>query len=487
MFWADKLLENVKGPNLINDSWTPSGMVHMGSLKGPVIHDALFRILKEKGQRVKFMYGFDDADPLDGLPPNLKDSHVKYLGFPLFKTPAPKGSGTFAEYFGRKMKNLLDSLGIKPDELYKTSELYKNGVFNKAITFVLDHADGVRRVYGETYKKQILSTWYPMQVMCPNCGKLGTTKVTGWDGKEVVFTCEKNLVKWAEGCSYSGRISPYDGNGKMPWKVEWAAKWWTFGVTIEGAGKDHASAGGSYDIAMKLCNDVFKAKQPLKFAYEFFLSAGRKMASSKGIGLTGEDLMEVLSPETARFLMIKTPPNQAVEFTPKNTDIIPKLYDDYQKAQGTRVFELSQVGKIKKPPQVRFSILAQWVQMPNMEETIKRENLEEWAKYARIWIEKYAPESEKFLVQKEVPDAARNLSDLQKQYLQKITSELNKEWNAEDFQKELYELSKQLNLPSKDAFAAIYLSLIGKNHGPKAAWLILSLDKEFVKKRFQKV
>lgn len=496
MFWGDKLLENVKGTQIINDSWTPSGMVHMGSLKGPVIHDTLFRILKEKGEKVKFMYGFDDADPLDGLPPELRESHGKYLGVPLFKTPAPSGTGTFAEYFGRKMKNLLDSLGIKPDELYKTSELYKKGVFNKAITFVLDHAEGIRRVYGETYKKQIPSIWYPIQVMCPNCGKLGTTKVTGWDGKEVAFTCEKNLVKWAEGCSYSGRISPYDGNGKMPWKVEWAAKWWTFGVTIEGAGKDHASAGGSYDIAMRLCNDVFKVKQPLKFAYEHFLIGGKKMSSSKGLGLSASGMLEILPPQVLRFLMVKTKINQAIDFDPSG-DKIPKLFDEYQKVgdayfqkadkDNIRIFELSQMGEIKKPPRVRFSVLAQWVQMPNMEETIKQEGLIDWVKYAKVWIEKYAPESEKFLVQKELPEAARSLSEEQKQYLQKISSELDKKWNAEDFQKELYELSKQLNLPSKDAFSAIYLSLIGKNHGPKAAWLILSLDKNFVKKRFKEV
>ena len=79
MFWADKLLENNSGKQIVNDSWTPSGIIHMGSLKGPVIHDTLFLILKEKGADVKFMYGFDDFDPIDGLPPDLKDSHSKYL------------------------------------------------------------------------------------------------------------------------------------------------------------------------------------------------------------------------------------------------------------------------------------------------------------------------------------------------------------------------------------------------------------------------
>ena len=44
-----------------------------------------------------------------------------------------------------------------------------------------------------------------------------------------------------------------------------------------------------------------------------------------------------------------------------------------------------------------------------------------------------------------------------------------------------------MNIPSKDAFAAIYLSLIGKDHGPKAGWLVLSLETKFVKKRFEEV
>src|SRR6185503_2764912 len=99
-----------------------------------------------------------------------------------------------------------------------------------------------------------------------------------------------------------------------------------------------------------------------------------------------------------------------------------------------RAFELSQVGEVQKPPTVRFSVLAQWVQMPNMKKKIQDEGLEEWAKYARVYIEKYAPDSEKFSVQKELPDAAKDLSDLQKKLLQKIAEKLASEEDAEAFQ-----------------------------------------------------
>jgi lysyl-tRNA synthetase class 1 len=387
-------------------------------------------------------------------------------------------------------------LGIKPD-IYRTQSIYAKGEFNPAIKEILDHVDKVRKIYSEMYHKNIPDTWYPLQVICPKCSKLGTTKVTGWDGKEVEFVCLPDLVKWAEGCGSKGKISPFDGRGKMPWKVEWAAKWATLGVTIEGAGKDHASAGGSYDVSMRICREVFGKKPPLKLGYEFFLSGGKKMSSSKGLGMTGEELLEVLEPRVARFLMIKVDPTRAVEFTPRGTDIIPKLYDDYQKAGSAyfektnedlgRSFELSQIGSPEKTPEVRFSVLAQLIQMPNMANQIKKENLEEWVKYATVWIKKYAPDSEKFEISKELPEQAKSLSEIQKEYLRKITALLDKNLNGKDLQKELYELAKVSNIPTKDAFAAIYLVLIGKDHGPKAGWLVLSLDKKFIKKRFQEI
>lgn len=493
MFWADKILQDRKGKEWINDSWTPSGNIHMGGIKGPIIHDVLFRILKEKGLDVKYTFGFDDFDCIDGLPPELKESHQEYMGVPISIAPSPDGNGSFGDFYSRKMEDLFKRLNIQA-EIYKTSNLYKNGTFNKAIKFVLDNAEKIRKVYEEIYNKKIADDWYPLQVVCSECGKLGTTKVIDWDKKEVSYECKKDLVKWAEGCGNKGKVSPFDGNAKMPFKVEWAAKWWTFGVTIEGAGKDHASAGGTYDVAMKILTDVFKSKPPLKLPYEFFISEGKKMASSKGIGLTAEELLEVVPAQIIRFLMIKTKPNQAVEFSIKKPDLFPKLYDEYQKMadayfskkedDNVRIFEMSQIGKVEKPPIIRFSILSQWVQMPNMEEKIKLEGFEAWAKYARVWVKKYASESEKFLVQKTLPKEAIDLNPEQKSFLKKITVELDKKWNAESFQKELYEWAKELGLSSKDAFSAIYLSLIGKDHGPKAGWLILALDKDFIKKRF---
>jgi lysyl-tRNA synthetase class 1 len=149
----------------------------------------------------------------------------------------------------------------------------------------------------------------------------------------------------------------------------------------------------------------------------------------------------------------------------------------------SRAYQLSAIDG-KTDFQSTLLTLAQWVQMPNMEDEIKKADATHWATYAKVWVEKYAPESEKFIVQKEMPEQVNQLGEKQKIYLQKISEILEETKDSETQQVKIYEIAKGENIPSKDAFAAVYISLLGKNHGPKAAALIASLDKAFVKKRF---
>ena len=65
MYWADELAERVQGPQVVNDSKTPSGTVHVGSLRGPVVHDVIARALRARGVPVEFRYGVEDMDAMD--------------------------------------------------------------------------------------------------------------------------------------------------------------------------------------------------------------------------------------------------------------------------------------------------------------------------------------------------------------------------------------------------------------------------------------
>lgn len=504
MFWADKVAEEIINsgkykPYWVDDMFTPSGFAHVGSIRGPLVHDMAYKALKDSKQEVKWTYIANDFDPIDGLSPELEKNFQEYLGVPLRKVPSPqKGFSSFADYFAKDFQKTLRALGVEA-EFLSSWDMYHDGKFNEVIKTALDNSEKIQDIYQKVSGSQKREKgWLPLQVICEKCGKVGTTRVHEWDGKTVAYICEPDMVKWAKGCGNIARISPFDGNGKLPWKVDWPAHWKVLGITIEGAGKDHSSAGGSRDIAKALCDEVFNYPDPFNLPYEFFLIGGKKMSSSKGLGLKVRDLASLLPAELGRFLFIKTDYKRAVEFDPFGTMAIPVLFDEYQKAADAyfnkenedlaRSFELSQVKKnIEKPPKIRFSVLAQWVQMPNMEEEIKKEGLEEWAKYAKNWVENYAPESEKFTVLKDLPKEVEGLSSKQKELLFKISEELNKKWTGDDFQTRIYDIGKELGLDGKQTFAAIYLSLIGRDHGPKAAWLILSLDREFVKERFNKV
>lgn len=506
MFWADALAEKLKKRNLplewVDDMKTPSGKVHVGALMGVVIHDLVFKSLKDKGIKANYTYVFENHDPMDDIPSYLdRSKYEKYLGMPLFKIPSPvEGYNDFAEYYAMDFRNTFNAIGSDPEILW-TKDLYTSGKMNKGIKLVLDNASEVRKIYMEMYKKEIAKDWYPFQVYCEKCGKVSTTRVYNWDGENVWYRCLVNGTNWTKGCGFEGKTSPYSDEkgmkGKMPWKVEWAAKWQAIGVTVEGAGKDHMSRGGSHDLSSLVCERVLKYPVPYPVAYEFMLIGGKKMSSSKGRGFSASDMLEILPPELIRFLIVKMDIKQQTNFDPTEKDTIPHLFDEYQKAADAyfnkgdkdlaRIFELSKIGQVKKPSSIRFSVLAQWVQMPNMADKIKKEDAEVWAKYARVWLEKYAPESEKFFVQQSLPQDAKNLSVKQKDLLKRIAEEMDKKWDAEEFQTRIYNIGKELDLKGKETFAAIYSSLLGKDHGPKAAWLILSLDKEFVKKRFNEV
>lgn len=505
MFWADKVAQELKERKLslewVDDMKTPSGRIHVGALRGVVIHDLVYKALQKAGVTTKYTYVFDNHDPIDALPVYLpKERFEPYLGMPLYKVQSPEeGFENYAEFYAEEFKSVFNAIGCYPEILWAT-DLYLSEKMNDGIKLCLDKTDIIRGIYEELYKKELPKDWYPFQVYCPGCGKVSTTKVFVWDGKEVSFKCNIEGLKWTKGCGTTGRVSPFSSKngivGKLPWKVEWAVKWKVIGITVEGAGKDHMSKGGSHDLASLVCERVLNYPVPYPIPYEWFLVGGRKMSTSKGVGSAASEMLDILPPELLRFLMVKTKINQQINFDPMG-ETIPNLFDEYQKAADayfsksneelSRIFEYSQIDEHPvHPPSVRFSVLVQWVQMPNMEEKIKKEGLQAWARYAKVWVEKYAPEFEKFLVQKELPEEAKNLTEKQKELLQKISLELDKRWHAEEFQKQLYEWAKELGISSKDGFAAIYVSLLGKDHGPKAAWLIVSLDKEFVKKRFEK-
>ena len=335
MDWADELAAQVRdrGPQVVNDSKTPSGTVHVGSLRGPVILDVITRALRAHDIETTLLYGVDDLDPMDAQALLTPDAIEREMGRPLAHVPDPVGDchPSYARHFAGLFIDTFAGLGIKPDRYYWMSDIYPTGAMDPFIRIALDKASLVREIYRRVANVQHPDSWHPLGLICPTCGKVGTTIVTAWDGERVQFECRERLVEWARGCGASGWVSPFGGAAKLPWNLEWAAQWSLFGVTIEPCGKDLSTAGGSRDRSDAIAREVFAREPPLNVPYEFLNIGGRKMSTSKGRGAAAHTIAEVVPPEQLRFLFLRPRPNQAIEFDPDGTDAIPRLFDEFDR------------------------------------------------------------------------------------------------------------------------------------------------------------
>jgi lysyl-tRNA synthetase class 1 len=513
MFWADKIASKFQGEQVVNDSKTPSGRVHVGSLRGVIVHDTIYRALKRAGKPVRFTYGIDDFDALDTVPKYLdRETFAPYLGAPLCNVPSPgSGATDYAKFYSQEFFEVFDYLGVKP-EIYYLRDLYRQGKFNEHIDTFLNNAHLVREAYKEISGGERSETWYPFQPICENCGKIATTEVTDYNGKEVFYTCKPEATDYTNGCGHSGWMSPFDGNGKLPWKVEWVAKWQIVGVTIELAGKDHSQKGGSRDVANAICRKTYQKQPPFHAPYEFILVNGTKMSSSKGVGSSAKEIADLLPPELLRFLMLRTPPRTAINFAP-NYETTTRLFRDYDTAiEKYRQLlaespdpELSkdllpllyaQTGEtIETYQPFDFSTLISLLQVPHIDiqaEIAKRTDVEltaaDWETIAtRItaaqhWLDNYADTDEKLVLYlDEMPEQVSQIDAAGSQYLNALADNLAAldTWEGEALQTAIFTTTKELEIPPTSAFPAIYYAFLGKERGPKAGNLLSYLDRDF--------
>ncbi len=507
--WVDLLVQDLlkqhAGPQLVNDAKTPSGHVPVGHLRGVIMHDCVARALGDAGVSAEFRYGFDDYDPMDDLPPHLPE-YARYLGTPFVNIPSPNGRApSYGHYFAAEFAEVFERLGAHP-RIYRTSEMYRSGQFDEAIRAALDQVEAIREIYREvTHSSRVDDRWWPIQVLCERCGRIGTTNVLAWTGDEVEYHCAPDKVAWAQGCGSRGRRSPFGGGSKLLYRVEWPAKWKILGVTVEGAGKDHMTRGGTHDVARAISARVFGRPAPYAFAYEFLLFGGKKMSTSKAVGVGAAEMLEVLSPDLARFLIVRPLPRRQLEFDPRG-ETIPTLYDEYDRAAAAyfrevdnpdlaRTFYFARIaGDPARCYRPRFAKVAHLLQMPTVDlprvvarekgaplTAADREEVERRITDARRWLAAYAPEHYKFEIHTALPKTAATLSRAQRQYLARVAESLGaRAWTGEELHAHLHALRAEMGLTPRDAFGAVYQAFLGKDSGPQAGWFLTALDHQFV-------
>ena len=500
MHWADvaaeKLLES-GDEHVISSGITPSGPIHLGSMREILTADAIVRAVNDKGGKAKLIYIADNADPLRKVYPFLEEEkYLEYVGMPLAEIPAPDGNGSYDDYFLKPFFKSLENVGVFP-EVIDNYQYYKEGRYKKFIKKIVENKQETRDILEKISGRQLPKDWFPWTFKDKD-GRLSNAKFKKLEWPNVYFqnndgeVVKNNLEK---------------GEGKLPWRLDWPTKWATLNVTFEAFGKDHATKGGSFDTGKRIVRDILGCKIPHHLVYEWINLKGKgAMHSSTGLAISAEDMLQMAPPEVIRWLIMQPQPNRHVDFDPglgllNSVDKFDRIEADYFSGDidenSARAYELSQTGAIplengQTIPYRHLVTLSQSKEtITDIESTlirtsdIKRLNESEKFKLkSRVnciegWLEKYAPENVKFEIQQTSPKL--DLKPAERNKLKQIREKFQSiNWKPENIHDSFYELQDENSTPAKEYFKLMYLIILGKERGPRLGFFLSTIDKTFV-------
>lgn len=491
--WADVLAKNLllRGKkHTVASGITPSGPIHIGNMREVVTADTVYKALLDTGADAHLIYIADTFDPLRKVYPFLSKDFETHVGKPLSEIPCPCGShSSYSEHFLVPFIEALHTLGIRP-EVYRADVLYKEGKYVEAIKKALISRDDIAKIMSEVAGRELEPDWSPFNAICTECGRLSTTKVTGFD-------IEKETIDYVCKCGFSGTVS-MKGGGKLNWRVDWPARWPIFGTTVEPFGKDHATAGGSYDTGKRIAREIYDYEPPYPIVYEWIMLKGKgAMHSSTGIAISINDMLEIVPPEVLRYLIIRQRPEKHIEFDPGLAFL--NLIDEYDQVEGDkRAYQLSRT-EGTKPSKIPFRHMVTVVQIAQDRgfdyllsvlertdyDTSDKEAIRQRANNARKWLEKYAPLFVKFKIQENLPPQVKSFTKEQKLALSILADEMEHGMSGQEIHDNLYKVAKETGLDGKQVFETVYLSLLGLKSGPRAGHFLASLEKDFIVQRFR--
>ncbi|MFQ5531265.1 MAG: lysine--tRNA ligase [Candidatus Nanoarchaeia archaeon] len=494
-FWADHIAEQIIKRNPKKKTYvcasgiTPSGTIHIGNFREVITVDLVVRALSDKGKKARFIYSWDDYDRFRKVPVNISKSYEKYIGMPLSEVPSPfpnEKELSYAEHFEKEFEKSLEKVGIKP-EFIRQSKMSKQCKYAKLINHAIKNKNEIKKILDEHRKEPLPKDWIPLTIYSEKDGKDFTK----------ILSINDYVVEYVDKSGFKGKID-YRKKGivKLPWRVDWPARWYYEKVDFEPGGIDHSVQGGSFDTSKEVVK-IFDYVPPLYTFYEWVRpKGGKEFASSTGNVITLKELLDIYEPEIIRYLFVSTRPNKGFAISFDN-DII-KIYDEYDKLEDKyyskkannfekRIYELSQVelkSKKKKPEKVSFKQLITLVQVGKTSKFNKDSKLR--AEKVKNWLDKYASSDFKFEVQEKV---RVKLSKKQKEALKELRIYLGKtkKINEKKLFNQFYSICESIDISNKEFFNGAYNVLINKDKGPRLASLITAIGKDKVIKLLKQI
>ena len=351
--------------------------------------------------------------------------------------------------------------------------------------------------------------WFPWSPL-DSTGSLEGVEVTGY---------QYPLVYWKDSHGVEGESDLTKGEGKLPWRIDWPAKWAWIGVTCEAFGKDHGAAGGSYSTGREICQ-LFGHQPPHPLTYEWISLKGKgAMSSSSGNTIGPMEALELVPPEILRLLIAQSKPNKAIEFDTGMSLV--NLADEYERLISRNFQEELSVDNLSRRRKVQIedaigalnmskitaedsfetanvtfrhlSLLAQtktsdeliWQSLGYDELNKPSEQLVDRLEKMKLWIKsKHLPDEMRIsIIDDPKSETFVDISDEETKVLVALKDELSVcKWDVENIGNAIPNSAKKNDLSPKIAYKIAYLALMGREKGPRLAPILVEVEQERVVK-----
>jgi lysyl-tRNA synthetase, class I len=481
-----------------------SGLPHIGSVGDAIRSYGVKLALETLGYKSELIAYSDDFDGLRKIPAGFPAWLKDYISQPVSRIPDPFGChGSYAEHVGSLLRESLDKVGLEY-KFQSGSEAYASGALSEQIRRILSQYKVIGKKINELVGQSKYEETLPYTPVCSNCKRIYVTHAKSFDpaNDTVHYVCEGTELgeKFVEGCGNEGDAKITSGEGKLMWKVEFAARWAAFDIRFEAYGKELTD---SVKINDWIAENVLGYPPPYHARYELFQDkSGRKMSKSVGNLVTPVEWLEFASPESLRLLMYKRivgARSVSIEDVPVYMDEFDDLEEYYfskkkdpnqmKDARQRGLYEYSMFLKIPaaKGVHVPYRLLAQLAAVApagSAEDFVAKRlvtygmvngvtpDLAKRIAWARRW---EAREGKKAV---EVPEMAPSV----RKAVEDFARSLEGAADADSIQNVAFEAVKKNSIKPGEFFPAVYSILLGTDRGPRLGPYVVDAGMEEVRR-----
>jgi lysyl-tRNA synthetase class 1 len=449
------------------------------------------------------------------------DDAKKYVGRRLIDIPDPQGElEGWVDRYWLDFGPYLDQFS-RDTTVVSTNEIYTWPQMHELIRYTIKHREQALAIVNKyRVRNPYPKGWFPINVVCESCQRINTTTVVAVDLD--AYTASYRCA----GCAHEGTTSIE--NGKLSWRLEWAALWKVLDVGFEPFGKDHATPGGSRDSAKEIAETFYKFKPPVPYANEWvgLIENGvdkGDMGSSGFNGFTPKSWVSVAPGEALRYIYLK---NKSMKRITLGLEYIPNYIGQYERAErvyydiDTPKAPPMEIADIKRsyelanldPPPETAPLQVPYLHAVLLTQIIPEENLPATAieklevsdiipktltedqfisintrlTRARTWVLNFAPESYRIVTLSTPPKGLnKTVPEELRTFFQQLHDSLNpKEWTEQVITDNMRRLTQSMPKDTQRAFfQLLYQTFFGADKGPRISTYFAFTDPSLIRSR----